>query len=45
VADGSCTPEQIAAFERESQAEVNEAVAAARMAPFPAVEDLTLGTY
>jgi hypothetical protein len=30
---------------RASQLEVDEAVAAARVAPFPAVEDLTLGTY
>ena len=45
VAEGVCTPDQLAALERDSQAEVNEAVAAARTAPFPAVEDLTLGTY
>lgn len=45
VAEGVCTPEQVAALERESQDEVNDAVAAARTAPFPAVEDLTLGTY
>ena len=45
VAEGVCTPDQLAALERDSQAEMNEAVAAARTAPFPAVEDLTLGTY
>jgi len=30
---------------RASQTEVDRAVAAAKAAPFPAVEDLTLGTY
>ena len=39
------TPARLAALERESQVEVDAAVAAARTAPFPAVEDLTLGTY
>jgi hypothetical protein len=32
-------------MERASQAEVDEAVVAARAASFPAVEDLTTGTY
>jgi hypothetical protein len=32
-------------MERAGQVEVDEAVAAARAASFPAVEDLTLGTY
>lgn len=45
AADGVCTPDRLAAFERESQGEVDAAVAEARTAPFPAVEDLTLGTY
>ena len=43
--DGVCTPERVAAMERASQLEVDAAVAAARVAAFPAVEDLTLGTY
>lgn len=38
-------PDRMAALERECQSEVDAAVAAARIAPFPAVEDLTLGTY
>jgi TPP-dependent pyruvate/acetoin dehydrogenase alpha subunit len=38
-------PDRMAALERACQSEVNAAVAAARLAPFPAVEDLTLGTY
>ena len=38
-------PYRMAALERACQSEVNAAVAAARLAPFPAVEDLTLGTY
>ena len=45
VGDGACTPAAIAAMERASQAEVDEAVVAARAASFPAVEDLTTGTY
>jgi pyruvate dehydrogenase E1 component alpha subunit len=44
VSEGVCTPSQIAAMRRASQIEVDEAVAAARAASFPAVEDLTLGT-
>ncbi|HXA97657.1 MAG TPA: thiamine pyrophosphate-dependent dehydrogenase E1 component subunit alpha [Candidatus Dormibacteraeota bacterium] len=45
LSEGVCTPERIAAMVRASQLEVDEAVAAARAASFPAVEDLTLGTY
>jgi pyruvate dehydrogenase E1 component alpha subunit len=45
LSEGVSTPERIAAMERASQIEVDEAVAAARAASFPAVEDLTLGTY
>ena len=45
VGDGACTPAAIAAMERASQAEVDEAVVVARAASFPAVEDLTTGTY
>jgi TPP-dependent pyruvate/acetoin dehydrogenase alpha subunit len=45
LTEGVCTSERIAAMERASQVEVDEAVAAARAASFPAVEDLTLGTY
>jgi pyruvate dehydrogenase E1 component alpha subunit len=45
LSDGVSTPERIAAMERASQIEIDAAVAAARAASFPAVEDLTLGTY
>lgn len=45
LSEGVSTPERIAAMARASQIEVDEAVAAARAASFPAVEDLTLGTY
>jgi len=45
LSEGVCTQQRIAAMERASQIEVDEAVAAARAASFPAVEDLTLGTY
>jgi pyruvate dehydrogenase E1 component alpha subunit len=45
LSEGVSTPERIAAMGRASQIEVDEAVAAARAASFPAVEDLTLGTY
>ncbi|HKZ06978.1 MAG TPA: thiamine pyrophosphate-dependent dehydrogenase E1 component subunit alpha [Methylomirabilota bacterium] len=43
--EGLCTPADVDAMTRASQAAVNHAVAAAKAAPFPAVEDLTLGTY
>jgi pyruvate dehydrogenase E1 component alpha subunit len=45
VGEGACTPAAITAMERASQAEVDEAVVAARAASFPAVEDLTTGAY
>jgi pyruvate dehydrogenase E1 component alpha subunit len=45
LSEGVSTPERIAAMGRASQIEVDEAVAAARAASYPAVEDLTLGTY
>jgi pyruvate dehydrogenase E1 component alpha subunit len=45
VAEGACTPAEVDAMTRAAQDEVNRAVAAAKAAPFPAVEDLTLGTY
>lgn len=45
VRTGGCTPAEVEAMTRASQAEVDHAVAAAKAAPFPAVEDLTLGTY
>lgn len=45
LSEGVSTLERIAAMGRASQIEVDEAVAAARAASFPAVEDLTLGTY
>lgn len=45
LSEGVSTPDRIAAMGRASQIEVDEAVAAARAASFPAVEDLTLGTY
>jgi pyruvate dehydrogenase E1 component alpha subunit len=45
VRTGGCTPAEVESMTRASQAEVDRAVAAAKAAPFPAVEDLTLGTY
>ena len=45
VRNGDCTPADVEAMTRASQTEVDRAVAAAKAAPFPAVEDLTLGTY
>ena len=45
IAEGACTQADVEAMTRESQDAVNRAVAAAKAAPFPAVEDLTLGTY
>jgi len=45
LGEGVCTPGRIEAMVRASELEVAEAVAAARAASFPAVEDLTSGTY
>jgi pyruvate dehydrogenase E1 component alpha subunit len=45
VAEGLCSMDEVARIERGCQDEVNRAVAAAKAAPFPAVEDLTVGTY
>jgi TPP-dependent pyruvate/acetoin dehydrogenase alpha subunit len=45
IGEGACTAAEVEAMTRASQAEVDRAVAAAKAAPFPAVEDLTLGTY
>jgi len=45
VAEGVCSEAEVKAMERELQAEVDRAVAAAKAAPFPAVEDIMLGTY
>lgn len=45
VADGLCSMDEVARIERGCQDEVNRAVAAAKAAPFPTVEDLTVGTY
>lgn len=45
VSEGVCHPEDVRAMQRECQDEVDRAVAAAKAAPFPAVEDLMLGTY
>ncbi|MGH7353315.1 MAG: thiamine pyrophosphate-dependent dehydrogenase E1 component subunit alpha [Candidatus Rokuibacteriota bacterium] len=45
LADGICTNDDLSAFEAELRAEVARAVAAAKAAPFPAVQDLVLGTY
>ena len=45
VAEGTCSADDVARMERGCQDEVDRAVAAAKAAPFPAVEDLTVGTY
>jgi TPP-dependent pyruvate/acetoin dehydrogenase alpha subunit len=45
VAEGLCSMEEVERAERDCREEVNRAVAAAKAAPFPAVEDLTVGTY
>jgi TPP-dependent pyruvate/acetoin dehydrogenase alpha subunit len=45
VSEGVCAREDVSAMQRESRGEVNRAVTAAKAAPFPAVEDLMLGTY
>ena len=37
--------EEVVRVDRDCRDEVNRAVAAAKAAPFPAVEDLTVGTY
>jgi TPP-dependent pyruvate/acetoin dehydrogenase alpha subunit len=45
VAEGLCSMDEVARIERGYQDEVNRAVAAAKAAPFPTVDDLTAGTY
>jgi len=45
IGEGACTQADVETMTRESQDAVDRAVAAAKTAPFPAVEDLTLGTY
>ena len=45
IAEGALGAADVKALEGELQAEVDRAVAAAKAAPFPAVEDLMLGTY
>lgn len=45
VAEGVCSEKDVKAMERELQAEVDRAAAAAKAAPFPTVEDIRLGTY
>jgi len=45
VTEGLCSREDVARIERGCQDEVSRAVAAAKAAPFPSVEDLTVGTY
>jgi TPP-dependent pyruvate/acetoin dehydrogenase alpha subunit len=45
VAEGACTSTDVEAMARAAQVEVDRAVAAAKAAPFPAVEDLALRTY
>src|SRR5438552_11045042 len=42
---GVCSVDDVERFGRDSQVEVNRAVTAAKAAPFPPVEDLTVGTY
>lgn len=43
--DGLSTADEIAGMTRESRDEVNRAVASAKAAPFPDVQNLTAGTY
>lgn len=45
MAEGVLSAADVKALERELQREVDRAVAAAKAAPFPAVEDIVLGTY
>jgi pyruvate dehydrogenase E1 component alpha subunit len=45
AAAGICSGEQIEAWQQELQAEVDQAVADAKAAPFPSVEHLLDGTY
>ena len=45
VAEGLWSTEEVERVGRDCRDEVNRAVAAAKAAPFPAVQDLTVGTY
>jgi len=44
MAEGALSAADVKTLEGQLQAEVDRAVAAAKAAPFPAVEDLMLGT-
>jgi pyruvate dehydrogenase E1 component alpha subunit len=45
IESGACTEADLEGWRQEFRTEVDRAVAAAKAAPFPPVEDLTLGTY
>ena len=45
ISEGDVSESDLKAMERELRAEVDRAVATAKAAPFPAVEDIMLGTY
>jgi pyruvate dehydrogenase E1 component alpha subunit len=45
LAERMCTTGEVEKMRQESQEEVDRAVGAAKAAPFPAVEDIMLGTY
>jgi TPP-dependent pyruvate/acetoin dehydrogenase alpha subunit len=45
VAEGLWSMEEVERVGRDCRDEVNRAVADAKAAPFPAVQDLTVGTY
>lgn len=45
LAEGACTEDDLAHWRAEQRQEIEAAVAAAKLAPFPRVEDLLVGTY
>lgn len=45
VADGACTEADIARWRDEAQREIDAAIVAAKASPFPAADELLVGTY
>lgn len=45
LADGHCTEAELTAWQAEFQREIDQAIATSKAAPYPAVDDLMVGTY
>jgi TPP-dependent pyruvate/acetoin dehydrogenase alpha subunit len=45
IEEGACTGAEVADWKREAQAEIDAAIARAKRAPYPSVDELLVGTY